>query len=369
MIGKYVQCGVKRLKVMMNAVGTALGNLVSSVKTPTDTESVDTGIAAHLHVEAGIADHHGLTGVSTGFAHGVQHHAWMRLAGSAINCLQCIEIAVQVMMFEDNVEAAPRLAGRHAHQPALIDKTFDGIADALIEGFGKTRLGPLFNKSFLVECRKPDRLFGGIIRRCQMRHGFGQLEPDDHAGAIILDPAKPRPAKSRVHGFLDHLPTVDNRAVNVPDSEFQGGAHAARLLLRGRDISGCAGLGKHGPPHATHASPANWSAPPMTDPENITETERTALDAAAFRRLLAHLDANKDVQNIDLMLLADFCRNCLGDWWREAAAERGIEVTRDQARERVYGMPPGEWKAQYQGEASPEKIAAFKAKQAAKGMT
>lgn len=105
----------------------------------------------------------------------------------------------------------------------------------------------------------------------------------------------------------------------------------------------------------------------MTDPDNITETERTALDAAAFRRLLAHLDAHKEVQNIDLMLLADFCRNCLGDWWREAASERGIEVTRDQARERVYGMPPGEWKALYQGEASPEKIAAFKAKQAAKG--
>lgn len=104
----------------------------------------------------------------------------------------------------------------------------------------------------------------------------------------------------------------------------------------------------------------------MTDLENITETERTALDAAAFRRLLAHLDAHKEVQNIDLMLLADFCRNCLGDWWREAAAERGIAVTRDQARERVYGMPPGEWKALYQGEASPEQIAAFKAKQAAK---
>lgn len=104
----------------------------------------------------------------------------------------------------------------------------------------------------------------------------------------------------------------------------------------------------------------------MTLPENITETERTALDAAAFRRLVAHLDAHKDVQNIDLMLLADFCRNCLGDWWREAAAERGIDVTRDQGRERVYGMPPAEWKAQFQPEASPEKIAAFKARQAAK---
>ena len=59
-------------------------------------------------------------------------------------------------------------------------------------------------------------------------------------------------------------------------------------------------------------------------------------------------------------------RNCLGDWWREAASERGIEVTKDQARERVYGMPPAEWKAKHQGETSPEKLAAFKAKQAGK---
>ena len=102
----------------------------------------------------------------------------------------------------------------------------------------------------------------------------------------------------------------------------------------------------------------------MTD--ILTKTERDALDGAAFRRLLAHLDAHKEVQNIDLMLLADFCRNCLGDWWREAALERGIEVSKDEARERVYGMPPAEWKAKFQTETDPDKLAAFKAKQAAK---
>jgi hypothetical protein len=72
------------------------------------------------------------------------------------------------------------------------------------------------------------------------------------------------------------------------------------------------------------------------------------LDAAAFRRLLAHLDAHKEVQNIDLMNLAGFCRNCLAKWYRAAAAERGIELSDDAARERVYGMPYAEWKARYQ---------------------
>jgi hypothetical protein len=72
------------------------------------------------------------------------------------------------------------------------------------------------------------------------------------------------------------------------------------------------------------------------------------LDAAAFRRLLAHLDANKDVQNIDLMNLAGFCRNCLANWYREAAEANGIHMDKMAARERVYGMPYGEWRAKYQ---------------------
>ncbi len=72
------------------------------------------------------------------------------------------------------------------------------------------------------------------------------------------------------------------------------------------------------------------------------------LEAAAFRRLLEHLDARKDVQNIELMNLAGFCRNCLARWYREAAAERGIEMNDDDARERVYGMPYPEWKLKHQ---------------------
>lgn len=94
----------------------------------------------------------------------------------------------------------------------------------------------------------------------------------------------------------------------------------------------------------------------------LDQNQQDRLDAAAFRRLLSHLDHRKDVQNIDLMILADFCRNCLGDWYREAAETEGIEMSRDEARERVYGMPYSEWKAKHQGEATPEQLAAFKAR-------
>jgi uncharacterized protein len=89
--------------------------------------------------------------------------------------------------------------------------------------------------------------------------------------------------------------------------------------------------------------------------------EDTELQAAAFRRLLQHLDDRKDVQNIDLMIQAGFCRNCLADWYREAAVATGREMSRDQAREAVYGMPFAEWKARYQPEATPEQVAAFEA--------
>jgi uncharacterized protein len=95
------------------------------------------------------------------------------------------------------------------------------------------------------------------------------------------------------------------------------------------------------------------------DPQTVTE-----LEAAAFRRLRDHLMRERtDVQNIDLMILAGFCRNCLADWYREAAAERGIEISRDSARETVYGVPFGEWKAEHQKDATPEQLAAFDAAQ------
>ncbi len=94
--------------------------------------------------------------------------------------------------------------------------------------------------------------------------------------------------------------------------------------------------------------------------------QRTEIEAAVFRRFLAHLDAHKEVQNIDLMILADFCRNCLSKWYMAAAEERGLEVDYDQAREIVYGMPYAEWKEKHQLDATPEQMAAFEARQQAK---
>ena len=94
----------------------------------------------------------------------------------------------------------------------------------------------------------------------------------------------------------------------------------------------------------------------MTEIDPKTQTE---LEAAVYRRLVAHLQARTDVQNIDLMNLAGFCRNCLSNWLKDAADAEGLGLTKDEARERVYGMPFSEWKAKYQTEASPEQQAAF----------
>ncbi|MBR9911029.1 MAG: DUF1244 domain-containing protein [Gammaproteobacteria bacterium] len=90
---------------------------------------------------------------------------------------------------------------------------------------------------------------------------------------------------------------------------------------------------------------------------------QTELEAAAFRRLLQHLDQRKDVQNIDLMNLAGFCRNCLSKWYAAAAEEKGLALDYEQAREIVYGMPYSEWKDKYQQPATPEQLAAFNARQ------
>ena len=92
----------------------------------------------------------------------------------------------------------------------------------------------------------------------------------------------------------------------------------------------------------------------------MDDATRTELEAAAFRRLLSHLmDSRPDVQNIDMMNLAGFCRNCLSRWYQEEANARGIEMDKDAAREIIYGMPFDQWRAQHQTDASPEKQAAF----------
>jgi hypothetical protein len=97
----------------------------------------------------------------------------------------------------------------------------------------------------------------------------------------------------------------------------------------------------------------------MTELPGIDDRTRDELEAEVFRRLVQHLRDRPDVQNIDLMNLADFCRNCLSNWLKDAADARGLPLTKEQSREAVYGMPYEEWKARHQKEASPEQQAAF----------
>lgn len=91
----------------------------------------------------------------------------------------------------------------------------------------------------------------------------------------------------------------------------------------------------------------------------ISPEQQTEFEARAFRRLLSHLANRPDVQNIDLMNLAGFCRNCLSNWYRDAAGEAGVEISKDESRLAIYGMPYDEWRAKHQTEASPERQAAF----------
>lgn len=99
----------------------------------------------------------------------------------------------------------------------------------------------------------------------------------------------------------------------------------------------------------------------------MDKTTEQAVEAAVFRRLLTHLDENKDVQNIDLMILADFCRNCLSKWYVKAANDVGESIDYEAARERVYGMPYSQWKSDHQAPATPEQLAALENRQAGKG--
>jgi len=104
----------------------------------------------------------------------------------------------------------------------------------------------------------------------------------------------------------------------------------------------------------------------MHTEDPVDTSTRTEIEAATFRRLLAHLGQHPEAQNIDLMILADFCRNCLAKWYSAEAQERGLDVDYDAARTVVYGMPYSEWKDRFQLPATPEQLAAFEARRAAK---
>ncbi|MGZ8187692.1 MAG: DUF1244 domain-containing protein [Methylosarcina sp.] len=98
----------------------------------------------------------------------------------------------------------------------------------------------------------------------------------------------------------------------------------------------------------------------------MNKNDRTELEAATFRKLVKHLQQHTEVQNIDLMILADFCRNCLAKWYMAAAKEQGVAMDYEQAREIIYGMPYTEWRDKFQQEATAEQLAAYERKQQSK---
>jgi hypothetical protein len=120
-----------------------------------------------------------------------------------------------------------------------------------------------------------------------------------------------------------------------------------------RRLGGKHGYGKPQSPPLSCATAAKGLA--MT----VDDKTRVELEAAVYRRLVEHLRGRADVQNIDLMNLAGFCRNCLSNWMKEAADAKGLPMTKDQSREIVYGMPYDEWRAKHQKDVSPEQRAAF----------
>jgi predicted N-formylglutamate amidohydrolase len=152
------------------------------------------------------------------------------------------------------------------------------------------------------------------------------------------------------HGTVQGLPHV---LIEIRQDLIASDRTARALALRLKSVIEKV-LAEMGPPAIQFSRPLATAGKTKMD-----ERTREQLEAAVFRRLVAHLRTRTDVQNIDLMNLAGFCRNCLGDWYREAAAETGIAMDKDTARELVYGMAPSEWKKRYQKEATPEQQTAF----------
>lgn len=153
------------------------------------------------------------------------------------------------------------------------------------------------------------------------------------------------------HGTMNGLPHV---LIEIRQDLIGTPLHAEAFALRLKPIldEALAAMGQ---------AAIRFTRPLRASPgeKRMDEHTRLELEAAVFRRLVAHLRERTDVQNIDMMTTAGFCRNCLGDWYREAAAEKGIALEKDAAREIVYGMKPAEWKTRYQTEATPEQLAAF----------
>jgi predicted N-formylglutamate amidohydrolase len=253
----------------------------------------------------------------------------------------------------DGDEIAHRLAQFHAPYHAAIESEIAKMRGANVhptilsmhsftpvwKGFQRPwEIGVLWDRD--------DRLAKPLIAALT-RAGFAVGDNEPYDGELENDCLY-------VHGTMHGLPHVlieiRQDLIGTPDAARAIAARLKPILDEALAAMGPAAI------RFTRALPATGNT-------IMDERLRTELEAAAFRRLVAHLRERSDVQNIDLMNLAGFCRNCLGDWYREAAAEKGVTLGKDQAREIVYGMAPAEWKKRHQRDATPEQEAAFAAAQ------
>jgi predicted N-formylglutamate amidohydrolase len=192
---------------------------------------------------------------------------------------------------------------------------------------------------------RDDRLAGPLMAKLAAA-GFAVGDNEPYSGELEND------CLYR-HGTANGLPHV---LIEIRQDLIASADAACAMADRLHPIIAEA-LAAMGPPRVRFTRPLS----PVTGASAMDEHTRLELEAAVFRRLVAHLRARTDVQNIDLMITGGFCRNCLGDWYREAAAGKGIALDKDDARAVVYGMAPSEWKKKYQKEVTPEKQAAFEA--------
>ena len=244
----------------------------------------------------------------------------------------------------DAAEEAARIAAFHAPYHAAITREIDRLGrPVLVSMHSFTPVWKGWQRPWEIGVLwdRDGRLARPLIAECA-RAGFTVGDNEPYDGELEGDTLYR-------HGTMRGLPHVliEIRQDLIGD-DAAARAFAARLApILERAL---AAMGE------THLE---FTRPLAVKGRSMDETSREQLEAAAFRRLVAHLRERTDVQNIELMNLAGFCRNCLGDWYREAAAQKGIALEKDQAREVVYGMPPAEWKKRHQKEATAEQQAAF----------
>jgi predicted N-formylglutamate amidohydrolase len=250
----------------------------------------------------------------------------------------------------DAAELARRLAEFHAPYHAAIEDEITaartaGIVPVIISMHSFTPVWKEFRRPWEVGVLwdKDDRLVRPLLAALA-RAGINAGDNEPYDGELEND-------SLNLHGTNHGLPHV---LIEIRQDLVANDDMARSFAARLKPIldEALAGMGE---PHIRFSRPL----PTPQRTVSMDERIRTELEAAVFRRLVAHLRERTDVQNIDLMIAADFCRNCLGDWYREAAAGKGIALEKDAAREIVYGMPQAEWKKRYQTEATPEQMAAF----------